>query len=69
MIGVPDHAANVVPDDLSPVSARSNCKTARSLRAELRTDPVSEICRYNPELTNGNTDGPDPVSTKAEPAA
>jgi hypothetical protein len=39
---------NVVRDDLSPVSARGNCETAPSLRAELRKDPASEICRYNP---------------------
>jgi hypothetical protein len=33
--------------------ARSNDGIARLRRAELRTDPISEICRYNPEITNG----------------
>jgi hypothetical protein len=33
-----------------------NSETALSLRAKLGTDPISEICRYNPEITNDNPD-------------
>src|SRR5258708_5331959 len=48
--------------NLSPIFARSNSETAWSRRAELGTDAISEICRYNPEITNGNPNGPDPAS-------
>jgi hypothetical protein len=44
-------------------------RTARSLGAELRTVPISEICGYNPEITNGNPNGPDPAIEAAEYAA
>jgi hypothetical protein len=40
-------------------SPAANHHKARSLRAELRTVPLSEICRYNPKVTG--------FSSRAEP--